>query len=444
MSASEEIMGEAAKEVFRKDYKPFDYGIAKFDLSFSLEEEVTTVSTKMVLKPNFTGDSRPLTLDGSADLVLKTITLDGVPVEAAGYELTAKHLTLKAPPVKEYVLEVVAEIKPQDNTSLDGLYKSNGNFCSQCEAEGFRNITWFPDRPDVMTVYTTRIVADKAKYPVLLSNGNLVESGDCPDKPGYHFTVWEDPFVKPCYLFALVAGNLARIEDSFTTSLGNPVTLRIYTEAHNVHKCAHAMTSLKASMKWDEEVFGLVYDLNLFNIVAVDDFNMGAMENKSLNIFNSRLVLASPETASDNDYSNIEGVVAHEYFHNWTGNRVTCKDWFQLSLKEGLTVFRDQEFSSDMNNRGVKRIADVNRLRVSQFSEDASPMAHPVRPDSYIKMDNFYTVTVYEKVAPSLAVPQCPSGPVMRLCDVWCSVESPRTGSEEMAVVMEDGGCHAG
>ena len=325
-----------------------------------------------------------------------------------------------------------------ENTRLEGLYKSSGNFCTQCEAEGFRRITFYPDRPDVMARFSTRIEAEKAKYPVLLGNGNLVESGPLPG--GRHFTVWEDPFPKPCYLFALVAGDLACVADAFTTASGRAVDLRIYTQAHNADKAGFAMESLKASMAWDESTFGLEYDLDLFNIVAVDDFNMGAMENKSLNIFNSRLVLATPQTATDADYAAIEGVIGHEYFHNWTGNRVTCRDWFQLSLKEGLTVYRDQEFSADMNSRGVKRIGDVARLRAAQFPQDAGPMAHPVRPvrgfvpppppcaggggcmaaplrphlagalhpdgrgnpaaqDSYIKMDNFYTTTIYEKGA---------------------------------------------
>ena len=289
-------------------------------------------------------------------------------------------------------------IKPQENSLLEGLYKSGGNFCTQCEAEGFRGITFFLDRPDVMATYTTRIEADKAKYPVLLGNGNLVEEGEVGDGTR-HFTVWEDPFRKPCYLFALVAGDLAMREDTFTTSSGRTVALRIFVQAQNIGKVDFAMQSLKRSMKWDEDTFGLEYDLDLFNIVAVDDFNMGAMENKSLNIFNSRLVLATPDTATDGDFARIEGVVGHEYFHNWTGNRVTCRDWFQLTLKEGLTVYRDQEFSADMNSRPVKRIEDVVRLRAAQFTEDSGPMAHPIRPESYIKMDNFYTLTVYEKGA---------------------------------------------
>ncbi|BAT06721.1 Os08g0562700, partial [Oryza sativa Japonica Group] len=274
--------------------------------------------------------------------------------------------------------------------------KSTGNFCTQCEAEGFRKITYFQDRPDVMATYTCRIEADKTLYPVLLSNGNLIEQGDL--EGGKHYALWEDPFKKPSYLFALVAGQLDCREDSFTTCSGRKVTLRIWTPGQDLAKTAHAMYSLKAAMKWDEEVFGLEYDLDLFNIVVVPDFNMGAMENKSLNIFQSRLVLASPETATDGDYAAILGVVGHEYFHNWTGNRVTCRDWFQLTLKEGLTVFRDQEFSSDLGCRTVKRIADVSKLRTYQFPQDAGPMAHPIRPHSYIKMDNFYTGEFMKRV----------------------------------------------
>ena len=323
--------------------------------------------------------------------------VNGTALDASAYVLTKKGITITAPPAAPFELKITTKIKPQENTELEGLYKSSGNFCTQCEAEGFRRITFYQDRPDVMSEFTTRITADKAKYPVLLSNGNLVDSGDLDG--GKHFTVWEDPFPKPAYLFALVAGDLGMIEDKFTTKSGREVALRIYVEEHNLDKADWAMVSLIKSMKWDEDVFGLEYDLDLFNIVAVDDFNMGAMENKSLNIFNSRLVLATPSSATDGAFGRIEGVIGHEYFHNWTGNRVTCRDWFQLSLKEGLTVYRDQEFSADMNSRGVKRIGDVARLRMAQFPQDAGPMAHPIRPESYIKMDNFYTVTVYEKGA---------------------------------------------
>ncbi len=286
---------------------------------------------------------------------------------------------------------------PQKNTALEGLYKSSGMFCTQCEAEGFRKITWYLDRPDVMSRFTTTIVADQQRYPVLLSNGNPLVQEQLED--GRHRVRWEDPFAKPAYLFALVAGDLRSIEDQFTTASGRDVALRIYVEAENVDKCDHAMVSLKNAMGWDEEHYGREYDLDIYMIVAVNDFNMGAMENKGLNIFNSKYVLARSDTATDSDFQGIEGVIAHEYFHNWTGNRITCRDWFQLSLKEGLTVFRDQEFSADMGSRGVKRIEDVRLLRAHQFAEDAGPMAHPVRPDSYMEINNFYTLTIYEKGA---------------------------------------------
>ncbi|GAV76097.1 Peptidase_M1 domain-containing protein/DUF3458 domain-containing protein, partial [Cephalotus follicularis] len=384
----EESKMDAPKEIFLKDYKLPDYYFDAVDLSFSLDEEKTIVSSRIDVFPRVEGSSPPLVLDGH-DLKLISIKLKGKELKEGDYHLDSRHLTLSSPPSGKFTLEIVNEIYPQINTSLEGLYKSSGNFCTQCEAEGFRKITFYQDRPDIMAKYTCRIEADKSLYPVLLSNGNLMEQGDI--EGGKHFALWEDPFKKPCYLFALVAGKLESRDDTFVTRSGRPVSLRIWTPPQDLPKTAHAMYSLKAAMKWDEDVFGLEYDLDLFNIVAVPDFNMGAMENKSLNIFNSKLVLASPETASDADYAAILGVIGHEYFHNWTGNRVTCRDWFQLSLKEGLTVFRDQEFSSDMGSRTVKRIGDVSRLRNYQFPQDAGPMAHPVRPHSYIKMDNFYT-----------------------------------------------------
>ncbi|XP_027340209.1 puromycin-sensitive aminopeptidase isoform X5 [Abrus precatorius] len=387
---------ETPREIFLKDYKMPDYYFDTVDLKFSLGEEKTLVSSKIAVYPRIEGSSPPLVLDGQ-DLTLVSIQINGRALKEEDYHLDARHLTILSPPSGKYDLEIVTEIYPQKNTSLEGLYKSSGNFCTQCEAEGFRKITFYQDRPDIMAKYTVRIEADRSLYPVLLSNGNLAEQGVLED--GRHYAVWEDPFKKPCYLFALVAGQLQSRDDTFITRSGQKVSLRIWTPADDVPKTAHAMNALKAAMKWDEDVFGLEYDLDLFNIVAVPDFNMGAMENKSLNIFNSKLVLASPETASDGDYAAILGVIGHEYFHNWTGNRVTCRDWFQLSLKEGLTVFRDQEFSSDLGSRTVKRIADVSKLRNYQFPQDAGPMAHPVRPHSYIKMDNFYTVTVYEKGA---------------------------------------------
>lgn len=342
-----------------------------------------------------TGDTTELFLHGE-NLELLFISVDAKELATDCYRLAGDGLTLLDMPDK-FVLEIHTRIYPDRNTALEGLYRSSGNFCTQCEAEGFRKITYYLDRPDVMARFTTRIEADINDCPVLLSNGNMVEEGTLEGRR--HFAVWEDPFPKPCYLFALVAGDLVFIQDAFTTQSGRRIDLRIYVEERNRDKCDHAMVSLQKSMAWDEEVFGLEYDLDTYMIVAVDDFNMGAMENKGLNVFNSKYVLASPETATDQDYLGVEGVIAHEYFHNWTGNRVTCRDWFQLSLKEGLTVFRDQEFSSDMNSRPIQRIEDVRVLRSFQFREDSGPMAHPVRPDSYAEINNFYTVTVYNKGA---------------------------------------------
>eukprot|EP00210_Caulerpa_lentillifera_P005767 g5514.t1 len=395
-----------SKEIFRKDYKPTPYLVDTVHLSFNLNEDVTTVEAKshFVDNPASVDGRGELFLNGRSDMKLISIKINEVDVATENLQLAKDSLTVKSVPPAPFDLEVVTEIKPQDNTLLAGLYKSSGNYCTQCEAEGFRGITFYYDRPDVMSKYDVRIEAEKTRYPVLLSNGNLTSKGDLPN--GRHFTNWTDPFPKPCYLFALVAGDLACIEDVFVTSSGKRAILRIYVQHHNKMKVDHAMTSLKEAMQWDQDRFGLEYDLELFNIVVVDDFNMGAMENKSLNVFNSKYVLASPETATDTDYSLIQGVIGHEYFHNWTGNRVTCRDWFQLTLKEGLTVFRDREFSSDLNSRPVKRIDDVRRLRASQFPEDAGPMAHPIRPDSYIKMDNFYTATVYEKGAEIIGIYQ--------------------------------------
>ncbi|PSC69009.1 puromycin-sensitive aminopeptidase isoform X1 [Micractinium conductrix] len=393
------MVAKEHKEYLRKDYKAPTHLIDTIHLNFLLNDGVTRVESRMRVLPNHPASERPtLFLHGRDDLKLVAVKINGEAAPVEAYELdSAKGLTLKSPPADPFDLEIHTDVRPEQNSLLEGLYKSGGNYCTQCEAEGFRGITFFMDRPDVMAKYTTRVEADKARYPVLLSNGNLIESGEL--EGGRHFTVWEDPFRKPCYLFALVAGDLAMKEDTFTTISGKSVALRIFTRAHDIGRVDFAMQSLIRSMKWDEEVFGLEYDLELFNIVAVDDFNMGAMENKSLNVFNSRLVLATPDTATDGDFGRIEGVVGHEYFHNYTGNRVTCRDWFQLTLKEGLTVYRDQEFSADMNSRPVKRVEDVCRLRAAQFSEDSGPMAHPIRPESYIKMDNFYTLTVYEKGA---------------------------------------------
>ena len=384
------------KTTYLKDYTPPTYYLPTVDLHFDLGEDFTTVRSRLqVERADTTAADTPLVLDGQ-QLELIALEIDGVPLAADRYQVDEEHLTLFQPPAS-FELTVVTRIRPQDNASLEGLYQSSGNFCTQCEAEGFRKITYFLDRPDVMAVFTTTLVADKARYPVLLSNGNPVGSGESDD--GRHWATWHDPFPKPCYLFALVAGNLRYLEDTFRTRSGRVVTLRIYVEPENIDQCEHAMYSLKQAMAWDERRFGLEYDLDLYQIVAVGDFNMGAMENKGLNVFNTKYVLAKPETATDADYQGILGVIGHEYFHNWTGNRVTCRDWFQLSLKEGLTVFRDQEFSSDLGSRGVKRIEDVRILRTSQFSQDAGPMAHPVRPDSYIEINNFYTVTVYNKGA---------------------------------------------
>lgn len=386
---------DSPKTIYLRDYRVPDYLIDTVDLVFDLQEEASTVKSKIRCLSNYDrGEKiRPMVLNGK-NLTLRSVVLDGRTLSVDDYKLDDDSLTIFDVP-KDFILEIETEIKPQENTSLEGLYKSSGNFCTQCEAEGFRKITCFVDRPDVMAKYTTTIIAEKEKYPILLANGNLVEEGVLPE--GRHFAKWHDPFPKPSYLFALVAGNLVKIEDTFTTMSGREIALQIYVEKHNHDKCDHAMQSLKKAMKWDEDVFGLEYDLDQYMIVAVDDFNMGAMENKGLNVFNSKYVLAKPETATDDDYEGIEAVIAHEYFHNWTGNRVTCRDWFQLSLKEGLTVFRDQQFSSDMISKGVKRIHDVNVLRNHQFPEDGGPMAHAVRPDSYIEINNFYTLTVYEK-----------------------------------------------
>ncbi len=399
---------QTPKTTFLKDYAPPAYRISTVELRFELGEDSTTVHSRLrIVRAAAAPPGAPLILDGQR-LELLAVTLDGAPLASDRYRVDTDHLTLLDPP-ESFELAVVTRIRPQDNTALEGLYQSSGNFCTQCEAEGFRRITYFLDRPDVMAVYTTTLVADPVRYPVLLSNGNLIDSGRLDD--GRHWATWHDPFPKPCYLFALVAGHLRRIEDRFVTRSGRAVTLRIYVEPENIDQCGHAMHSLKQAMAWDEQRFGLEYDLDLYQIVAVGDFNMGAMENKGLNVFNTKFVLAKPETATDADYQGILGVIGHEYFHNWTGNRVTCRDWFQLSLKEGLTVFRDQEFSADLGSRGVKRIEDVRILRATQFPQDAGPMAHPVRPESYIEINNFYTVTVYNKGAEVIRMMQTLLGP---------------------------------
>ncbi|HED36354.1 MAG TPA: aminopeptidase N [Gammaproteobacteria bacterium] len=382
--------------IYLKDYTPPQYWIETVNLQFELGEERTRVLSQMQVRRNQDVEgAHILQLDGE-NLELGMIVMDGRSLSDNDFSVTGEQLWI--PDVADhFTLQIETFIKPQENRSLEGLYKSSGNFCTQCEAQGFRKITYYPDRPDVMAVFSTTIIADKEKYPVLLSNGNPVESTDLDN--GLHSVSWEDPFKKPCYLFALVAGDLECIQDSFVTMSGREIDCRIYVQAHNVDKCDHAMRSLKKSMRWDEQTFGREYDLDIYMIVAVDDFNMGAMENKGLNVFNSKYVLARPDTATDTDFVNIEAVIGHEYFHNWSGNRVTCRDWFQLTLKEGLTVFRDQQFTSDMNSATVKRIDDVNVLRTRQFAEDAGPMSHPVQPDSYVEINNFYTVTVYNKGA---------------------------------------------
>lgn len=387
---------DSAHAVYLKDYRPPDFRIDAVGLSFDLGEDITRVHARLDILRNGSSGSRPLVLDGR-ELELKSVTLDGRLLKPRkDYVVGTESLTIPRVP-ERFVLEIETWIRPGSNTSLTGLYVSGGNFCTQCEAEGFRRITYYLDRPDVMARYTTTIVADKKRYPVLLSNGNTVERVDLDD--GRHRATWVDPFLKPSYLFALVAGDLARVEDRFVTQSGREVQLHMYVQHHNSDKCSHAMASLKKAMRWDELVYGREYDLDIYMIVAVDDFNMGAMENKGLNVFNSMYVLAKPDTATDSDYQAIERVIGHEYFHNWSGNRVTCRDWFQLSLKEGFTVFRDQEFSADVTSRGVRRVQDVNVLRTHQFREDAGPMAHPVRPESYVEINNFYTMTIYNKGA---------------------------------------------
>ena len=382
--------------IYLKDYRKPDYLIETVDLEFELQRDQTIVRSRIqARRRDGVAESACFVLDGQ-QLELVSVSINDAPRDISALLVTDETLTLTSLP-DQFSLEIVCAIKPESNTKLEGLYKSGSMYCTQCEAEGFRRITYFPDRPDIMARFSTRISADKTDYPVLLSNGNLVDSGD--GDGNLHWAYWEDPYPKPCYLFALVAGPLTVLEDRYRTASGRDVALKLYTEPHNSSKTDHAMRSLKQAMQWDEDVFGLEYDLDCFMIVAVDDFNMGAMENKGLNIFNTACVLARPDTATDADYDRIQSIVGHEYFHNWTGNRVTCRDWFQLSLKEGLTVFRDQEFSADLNSRAVKRIEEVRVLRAHQFPEDDGPTAHPVRPDSYIEISNFYTSTIYRKGA---------------------------------------------
>ncbi len=390
-------MAEKPKAVLRRDYRPPDYRIDAVELWFDLHDDRALVRARLEVRreASLQGDAPPLVLDGEG-LTLRRIAIDGEGLPASRYLVGEESLVIDAPPAR-FTLETEVEIHPERNSALSGLYRSGGLFCTQCEAHGFRRITYFLDRPDVMARYTTHIEAERARFPVLLSNGNRSDAADLA--AGRHRVSWRDPFRKPCYLFALVAGDLRCHEGRFTTRSGRDVRLEIWVEPQNVGRTEHALRSLQRAMRWDEERFGREYDLDVYMIVAVHDFNMGAMENKGLNVFNAKYVLADPSTATDDEYEAIEAVIAHEYFHNWTGNRVTCRDWFQLTLKEGLTVFRDQLFSADMTSQPVKRIQDLRRLRASQFPEDAGPMAHPLRPDSYVSMDNFYTATIYEKGA---------------------------------------------
>jgi aminopeptidase N len=408
----------AAPSVTRlSEYAPPPWRVDNVDLTFDLHEDHARVTARSVVTAagGHAAAPPPLRLDG-VGLELVSIVVDGRALTPAEYTVDAEGLTIARVP-QQFALEVETIIHPERNTALEGLYKSSGNFCTQCEARGFRKITYFLDRPDVMARYTTTISADRTRYPVLLSNGNRAEHGQTAD--GRHWAKWVDPWPKPSYLFALVAGDLVCARDTFVTMSGRTVALEVWVEQHNLDKCAHALASMQRAMRWDEEAFGREYDLDAYIIFSADDFNMGAMENKGLNVFNSKYVLAKPETATDADYEGIEAVIAHEYFHNWTGNRVTCRDWFQLSLKEGLTVFRDQQFTADMTSKAVKRINDVRTLRSHQFPEDAGPLAHPVRPDSYIEISNFYTATVYEKGAE-----------VIRMMHTLLGVEKFRAGMD--------------
>ncbi|PCI74949.1 MAG: aminopeptidase N [SAR86 cluster bacterium] len=397
----------SARTTYLKDYRPPLFTIETTDLYFDLYEDHATVVSKLLIKCNLSADAadaNSLQLHGQL-LQLEKVFINGQLLEPGQYLRDDESLTIPAldgllgASFEEFQFECHTRIEPQNNTALEGLYKSKKMFCTQCEAEGFRRITYYLDRPDVMSKFTTTVAADKTKYPILLSNGNKLASGEVDGASDRHWVTWEDPFKKPSYLFALVAGDLVSLDDTFVTCSDREIELRIFVEEKDSDKCDHAMLSLKNSMRWDEEVYGREYDLDIFMIVAVDDFNMGAMENKGLNVFNTSCVLASPKTTTDFSFQRVEAVVAHEYFHNWSGNRVTCRDWFQLSLKEGFTVYRDSEFSADMGSRTVKRIEDVSFLQTVQFAEDGGPMAHSVRPDSYMEISNFYTVTIYEKGA---------------------------------------------
>ncbi len=408
---------EKPTTVYRSDYQAPDYFVDRVDLDFELEEDATVVRATLFVRRNpiLEGDPPPLVLNGE-ELTTRKVAIDGRALSSSQYVEGSETLEIPGPPAR-FELETEVVIDPRANTQLSGLYCSGSMFCTQCEAMGFRRITWFPDRPDIMSVYATTITADAERYPVLLSNGNL--TNDETLEGGRRRVRWEDPFPKPSYLFALVAGDLRCHAGSFATASGREVRLEIWVEPENIDRCEHALVSLQKAMKWDEEVYGREYDLDIYMVVAVNDFNMGAMENKGLNVFNTKYVLARPETATDDDCEGIEGVIGHEYFHNWTGNRVTCRDWFQLTLKEGLTVFRDQQFSADMGSHAVKRIDDVKILRAVQFAEDAGPMKHPIRPESYISMDNFYTPTVYNKGAE-----------VIRMLDTLLGAEGFRRGTD--------------
>jgi aminopeptidase N len=391
------MRGENEETVFLKDYVESPYLIEKVEMDVRIAPDTSRVRALLTISPRpSTAAGTPLILDGE-ELKLNSIAIDGLPLALTAYSDSATGLTIAEPPLRRFVLETEVTVEPEKNTRLMGLYRSSGTWCTQCEPEGFRRITYYFDRPDILAPFRVRMQADQTLAPVLLANGNLVEQGKLSDNQ--HFAVWDDPFPKPAYLFAMVAGDLGSIHDSFVTSSGRTVALGIYCTHGKETECLYAMDSLKRSMAWDERRFGREYDLDVFNIVAVSDFNFGAMENKGLNIFNDKLVFAKPETATDADYAAIESVIAHEYFHNWTGNRITCRDWFQLCLKEGLTVYRDQEFSMDERSRPVARIEDVRALRQVQFPEDGSPLAHPARPDHYKEINNFYTATVYEKGA---------------------------------------------
>jgi aminopeptidase N len=422
----------------REDYRAPDWLVPEIALHFTLDPAVTRV--RAVLKVTRNGDhGRPLRLDGDG-LVPLSAMVDGVERDQNGWTLHAGALVLELPD-DAHEVETLVEISPRTNTQLMGLYASGGLLCTQCEAEGFRRITFFPDRPDILSIYSVRMEADQSAYPVLLANGDPVAQGELPG--GRHWAQWNDPFPKPCYLFAMVAGDLKVNRDSFTTASGRTVQLGIWVREEDLPRTGHAMTALKNSMAWDEKTFGREYDLDVFNIVAVSDFNFGAMENKGLNIFNSRYILADPETATDADYDAVEGVVAHEYFHNWSGNRVTCRDWFQLSLKEGFTVFRDQQFSADMGSAAVKRIEDVRVLRAAQFPEDNGPLAHPVRPESYMEISNFYTATIYNKGAELIRMMALMLGPerFRKGTDLYFDRHDGQAVTcEDFVRAMEDGG----